>query len=468
MSTTTKFFINQSNPDTERALVASFTSTAQAQGLMLTEGDSGKTIELHFLKENPDDEDTERPFVYEDPTGWTVKFAVGEIGDPVNSGTFTLTDPVASQTTAAIAYNASAASVQTILRAGCATNYGSATVTGNDGGPWTINRGTTGAIATNLTGSAAGIDPENSTLRILKLQTGTASINDKFHIQLKKAAAVLKLTGWSALPSATVTPSIVQAGSAVAPKANKIFRVQYNADAYAGSVSFLFTGDTTAGTVSWKYNATADEVKTAWELHTDVEDDGVTVTKSGPGDFTIELVGAGIKESNVPTLANSSNTLSVPVGLTGTINVLSAGVVDLLNGATRATTNLEIEKTVTGDTTTVAFRSDTLLRAELINSSPGTPTGTDPAFSQTETNLYFGWNGPGRGITGLTGGGATNLDGIATVDYASLMVFVDDATHGPGWWLLKTGSTAENAAAGIVHPDDRHAVTNNKIWERKP
>lgn len=54
-------------------------------------------------------------------------------------GTFTIT--FSGQTTAAIAYNATAAAVQTALEALSNVNPGDITVTGNAGGPWTLTFG---------------------------------------------------------------------------------------------------------------------------------------------------------------------------------------------------------------------------------------------------------------------------------------------------------------------------------------
>lgn len=72
------------------------------------------------------------------------------ISFPVSSGTFMLTDVNNSQSTSAIAYNASAATVQASVRLGLDASLNAATVTGPNGGPWVIS----GASATVLAGSA--------------------------------------------------------------------------------------------------------------------------------------------------------------------------------------------------------------------------------------------------------------------------------------------------------------------------
>jgi len=76
--------------------------------------------------------------------------------DP-DGGTFTLT--YGANTTAGLAYNASAATIQTALEALASIGAGNAAVDGNDGGPWLVSfQGTLAAQAVSLiTGSGASL-----------------------------------------------------------------------------------------------------------------------------------------------------------------------------------------------------------------------------------------------------------------------------------------------------------------------
>lgn len=67
-------------------------------------------------------------------------------------------------------------------------------------------------------------------------------------------------------------------------------------------------------------------------------------------------------------------------------------------------------------------------------------------------------------ITGYTGGGATKLDGLTTSGKSSLLatIYVDGTLQD---WLLLAGTDAENAAGGIVRPDDYDASTNAQVWK---
>ena len=67
-------------------------------------------------------------------------------------------------------------------------------------------------------------------------------------------------------------------------------------------------------------------------------------------------------------------------------------------------------------------------------------------------------------ISGLTGGGATNLDGIPTTGLAiGTMVTVYDGSE-TRIYRLTTGTDAESSPA-VIRPDDYVAGTNEKVWK---
>lgn len=68
-------------------------------------------------------------------------------------------------------------------------------------------------------------------------------------------------------------------------------------------------------------------------------------------------------------------------------------------------------------------------------------------------------------IIGLTGGGATKLDGLTTSGKADLFVILRISSELQDW-ILTAGTTAEDADNGIVRPDDYAATTNEQVWKR--
>lgn len=95
-------------------------------------------------------------------------------------GTFTLT--FAGGATGSIAWNASAATVQTAVR--LVTGMGAATVSGNNGGPWTIDRVTVGDYA-QPTGTATSLTPSGSGVAIALSRAGTDVLSPKWTVALR-------------------------------------------------------------------------------------------------------------------------------------------------------------------------------------------------------------------------------------------------------------------------------------------
>jgi hypothetical protein len=70
-----------------------------------------------------------------------------------------------------------------------------------------------------------------------------------------------------------------------------------------------------------------------------------------------------------------------------------------------------------------------------------------------------------RGVTGLTGGGATNLDGIETADLSvstPIVGYVNIAGT-ISFYKLAAGTTAESSPT-TIRPDDYAGGTNEKVW----
>lgn len=74
---------------------------------------------------------------------------------------------------------------------------------------------------------------------------------------------------------------------------------------------------------------------------------------------------------------------------------------------------------------------------------------------------------PDQAFTGLTGGSATALDGIATVLLPVDTTLRHTCVAGDlGVWQLGAGTDAENGTT-VIRPDDYNASTNAKVWRRR-
>ena len=118
--------------------------------------------------------------------------------------------------------------------------------------------------------------------------------------------------------------------------------------------------------------------------------------------------------------------------------------------------HLQIQTTLTGVIQSSQW-IPVLIQSDIVRSTDGAVVASTQPTSSAP--LYY------KDITALTGGGTTALDGITTVGKSNILVILyvaDELQH----WRLFTGTTAEDAASGIVRPDDYNASTNAQIWKR--
>lgn len=94
----------------------------------------------------------------------------------------------------------------------------------------------------------------------------------------------------------------------------------------------------------------------------------------------------------------------------------------------------------------------------------GAPPVTPPALSLPE---YFAVNAAALGITDLVGGGATNLDGYATLGKGSIFFFVNSDEFEFGGWEKIAGTQATDVGNGWLRPLDYNASTNAFVWKRR-
>ncbi len=99
-------------------------------------------------------------------------------------------------------------------------------------------------------------------------------------------------------------------------------------------------------------------------------------------------------------------------------------------------------------------------------------TATDPSTSTLSTlaQMDSRYTANLSTITGLTGGGDTNLDGLVTTDVAAgrlVTLIINNGTLDEIQdWKLYAGTDAEDTSSGIVRPNDYNASTNAKVWKR--
>jgi hypothetical protein len=338
-----------------KRLVESFSSRNAFRLPKFFIGDSGIVIRLHLLEPTSQGA-IDRPYQYIDPTGSTFSVGLGLIDQAPTSGTFTITDPDDSDITGSIAYNASSGTVQTAIRT--LNNYPSATVTGDDGGPWTVDRVTVGAI-TALTGQGGNLSPE-SFVGIVTLREGDATFSQRVQIRLLQQPAAFSQPA-TAFPVAAVSVTVLQNGSATA---NEIQRVSINSDTYSGTFTITATTlgaahGTTASSGPIPYNATA---ASAQSIINEAFGSGneVTVVLSSPTSWDIEFTGANVLNFNHATMTGDASGLEVPVGVSGTLDLNTGQSIVILGNEPSLDVTFEIQQSTSGAISTLIQEGTTL------------------------------------------------------------------------------------------------------------
>lgn len=179
---------------------------------------------------------------------------------------------------------------------------------------------------------------------------------------------------------------------------------------------------------------------------------------SGLTGYTLK-VGVGAPGGTVAAFQDSWT--QITSGWTGTLDLNTAGIQTLLNSAVSVSSYLEVEITDSLGKVRTYGQAKVTLRNQAISGASSVPTPTADYFTKTETNAKFVGNQ--SSITALTGGTATDLDGIVTVGVAVGMTVVVILAGQLSHYQLQAGTTAENDPV-VIRPDDFNASTNAKVW----
>ena len=407
-----------------KRLVSSFRSTRSTSPEAVVFGDT-PDINVRLVESNPASFDL--PWRYVDLTGYSIRVAIGNPGGDPTSGTFTLTFD--GDTTAALNYNATAAEIDTELN-GLASmvTAGGCTVSAVSSG-YQVAFDTVGAQNT-ITATTDSLFPASSAY-IYEATNGDGSTKEVQVVTLEvDNSAYVELTTDIAAPSATVTT--VREG--VTDTTSELQRVEIGGDPYLGTWSITIGGSTSSAI---SVDADTADIITAIEGITGIGAGNVVVTGSVL-DFTIQFDSS---LGNVGTAVIDVANLTGAIGKTGSIDLNTNQMLELLAGASAVSSTLEIVKYDTGNST-----SDTVLqqaitcRQDVIPDTPAsaTPFPTYAAASHTHTE---------SDITDL--GTAVTLNA--------------DTNISANGWFLDTDTLSENDAEKVPSQQSVKAYVDTQI-----
>ncbi len=349
-----------------------------------------------------------------------------------------------------LAYNISAANVQTALNAMASiAAAGSVDVTGDDGGPWRVVFRTV-SDRNPITGNGDALYPSTD-VAVYTARNGTANLVEIQTIHLESQPAAL-CDSFSAMPSAGVTIETIQGGASGVPE---VQRITLDPQPYAGTFTLTFSAQTTAAI---PYDSTAEEVQEFLEALSNIAADGADIEVTGASpQWQVSFKGA--LTGNQPAMTGDATGLRVPVGMIGLLDLNTEGILNLLDGDDSVDLTFEIEDSSVPCT---LLHGDITVINDVIPDNPGAPRELPTYLTEDETTQQFL---PGVPCSALTGGAAGALDALPT---AAFLTTGTERTAVIGdllsVWQLQAGTDAENGTT-IVRPDDYSAGTNERVWK---
>lgn len=215
-------------------------------------------------------------------------------------------------------------------------------------------------------------------------------------------------------------------------------------------IGFLFATTEQLGhsiSVSVPYNATASDIQTlvGGELTAVVASARrwiLTAATTGPqGDIDVD--GGSLRWAGVFSGGLNLKRLATEQAFAAT----TADVIEAVE---------EMRLTRPGQEPAIVLQRQVFLHRNLIRDGA---TPAVPSFAALLSGISILKN-----VTGYTGGGATNLDGVPTIGLVPpIWVQIDHAADGIRTFKLEAGTTAESSPA-VIRPDDYNGSTNAKIW----
>jgi hypothetical protein len=341
-------------------LVQSYLSTLQAVLPRFVFGDS---IPVSFRPLKSNGNNSVNPWREVDLTGKIVRIAIGSPAGAATSGTFALS--YGGDTTAAIAYNADGAAIQTALNAlASITAAGGVVVTRAGTGAFRIVWNTAG-VRTAITASTESLYP-SSGAEIRVAVEGSVSAREIVVARLEALpAAFAELS--DEMPVAASEIVEIRTGSGTV---GAILSLGFSVLPYSGSYSLEIGGEQTLG-IPW--DADASTLQAALELVSTVGAGKVIVS----GEFPAFTLNFDVSLGDIGAMTIDMAGLVVPKGRVGSLDTNTAAMVELLNGAAQATAKLEIELyDIADDTTWTVLQTDCTVIDDVIGNTPS----TTPAF----------------------------------------------------------------------------------------
>lgn len=287
--------------------------------------------------------------------------------------------------------------------------------------------------------------------------SGSGSLSVKFGLGNKAAEPT---GGTYTLTDGTDTTSAIAYNASASTVQTALNALNTNAGPFSDTV--VVTGTFPDFKVKWdSVGAVAIlDVGTAGNLLTPAAGIGFSEITAGDGSTREEQ---SIHFAQTPVVYQATWT-PITDGWEAQVSFATYELADFLAGAESADIWFEVEITDgAGDRVTRA-QAKTVVHGEVISNEALKPVDLASYLTAAETRAQFVHNR--SAVTGLTGGGSTNLDGIATASGAASVGWMVAVEIGDdvSFYELRSGTTAESSP-DVIRPDDYAASTNEVFWQ---
>jgi len=295
------------------------------------------------------------------PASPTIKVSLGPIDDVPTAGTFTMT--YGANTTSALAYNITAAAMQTALNALASITSAGGVVVTKVGDNYTIEFNSTGD-RTAFTANTGALFPL-STAVISVVQDGTGSAPEIVIFHLRQSS-VVNATSWTSVGTGTATISTLAAWATSGLDGSVTYALAIDERIVDGT--FTLTYDADNNDYSFisspiNFGASALDIYNAIGLTGSVNNKpAVSVNKISDYSYTIT-----IRYEPDATLSVAAGGLVNATGYKGTLAINTPGTLVLLDGNELVETYLAVQITESSAPQTVLQIPCTLLSSVIIN-----------------------------------------------------------------------------------------------------
>ena len=192
-------------------------------------------------------------------------------------------------------------------------------------------------------------------------------------------------------------------------------------------------------------------------------DSGATISRTHTGNGSVKERQILQLRQQPVALQTTPNFSLISNGWTGSLSLATFALMNLLGSSDSKSMYLELELTDASGNVRTYGQLGTLIRNDVIDASSLIPVPVPSYLDAATSRSQFVQNR--SGITGLIGGGTTNLDGIPTAGTLANVGWLVAVTISGAmtFYQLQSGTSA-TSSPDIIRPTDYDGSTNQKIW----